>query len=60
MVSSLVPYLMSTIVFTAYILIKGDLKSDKGYLVLMFFDLLAFPIKITAIRLGSYLFALAS
>lgn len=51
---------MSTIVFTAYIMIKGELKPDKAYLVLMFFDLLAYPIKVTAIRLGSYLFAIAS
>lgn len=54
------PYLISTIVFSVYIIINGELKPDKGYIVLMFFDNLAFPIKITAIRLGSFIFGKSS
>ena len=47
---------MSTIVFIAYILIKGELKPEKAYLVLFWFETITFPAKRCAFLMAYYLF----
>ena len=42
-VSSLIPYLLSTTVYMAYISIKGELKPEKAYLVLFWFETITIP-----------------
>ena len=54
-VSSLIPYLLSTIVFMAYILIKGELKPEKAYLVLFWFETISYPALRGALLMGYYL-----
>ena len=49
------PNLLSTIVFMAYILIKGELKPEKAYLVLFWFEAISIPANTCAYLMGFYL-----
>ena len=44
----------------AYILIKGELKPEKAYLVLFWFETITLPAKRSAYLLAMYLFGSAS
>ena len=40
----------------AYILIKGELKPEKAYLVLFWFETITYPVKKSAYLMAYYLF----
>ena len=44
----------------AYILIKGELKPEKAYLVLFWFNTIPYPVKKSAYLMGNYYFGSAS